>query len=193
MPDGCEPSARVSARREVVTRGKTRKGRRGTLPGSERDREALLERYRRWRNLPEMFFEQAAKHASRNFLWAKPAAGQPYQPLTFAETAERVRALAHGLLALGIRPGDRVALVSENRPEWLISDLAIMAAGAVTVPAYTWKIALVIPKDGGDDASRVVRQSQTGSSSSRTRDSSRSTASAASWGWKAHSAATASR
>ncbi len=44
--------------------------------------------------------------------------------------------LARGLAALGIEPGDRVALVSENRPEWVIADLAIMSAGAVTVPAY---------------------------------------------------------
>ncbi len=44
--------------------------------------------------------------------------------------------LARGLALLGIAPGDRVALVSENRPEWVIADLAIMAAGAVTVPAY---------------------------------------------------------
>jgi len=40
------------------------------------------------------------------------------------------------LAALGIEPGDRVALVSENRPEWVVADLAIMSAGAVTVPAY---------------------------------------------------------
>src|SRR3546814_14279905 len=48
-----------------------------------------------------------------------------------------VRRLARGLAALGVRPGDRVVLVSENRPEWAMADLAIMAAGAVTVPAYT--------------------------------------------------------
>ena len=45
--------------------------------------------------------------------------------------------LARGLLALGIEPGDRVALVSESRPEWVVADLAIMSIGAVTVPAYT--------------------------------------------------------
>jgi len=40
-------------------------------------------------------------------------------------------------VAEGIRAGDRVVLVSENRPEWLIADMAIMAAGGITVPAYT--------------------------------------------------------
>ena len=44
--------------------------------------------------------------------------------------------VALGLKALGIAPGERVALVAENRPEWVLADLAIMSAGAVTVPAY---------------------------------------------------------
>ena len=41
------------------------------------------------------------------------------------------------IISSGLAPGDRVVLVSENRPEWLIADLAIMAAGCITVPAYT--------------------------------------------------------
>ena len=49
----------------------------------------------------------------------------------------RVRHIALGLADLGIKPQDRVALISENRPEWSISDLAILSAGAVTVPLYT--------------------------------------------------------
>ena len=44
--------------------------------------------------------------------------------------------MAGALRQIGIRPGERVALVSENRPEWLIADLAIMTIGAITVPAY---------------------------------------------------------
>ncbi|HEV2669216.1 MAG TPA: AMP-binding protein, partial [Blastocatellia bacterium] len=55
-----------------------------------------------------------------------------------AETfVERVGHVALGLAALGIRRGDRVALLSENRPEWSISDLAILSLGAVNVPIYT--------------------------------------------------------
>ncbi len=45
--------------------------------------------------------------------------------------------LAENLRGLGLKEGDRVVLVSENRPEWCIADLAIMAAGCITVPAYT--------------------------------------------------------
>jgi long-chain acyl-CoA synthetase len=55
-----------------------------------------------------------------------------------AETfVHRVRNVALGLAALGIKPGDRIALISENRPEWSIADLAILSLGAINVPIYT--------------------------------------------------------
>ncbi|MCZ6884943.1 MAG: AMP-binding protein, partial [Alphaproteobacteria bacterium] len=57
--------------------------------------------------------------------------------LSWAEAADQVRRLAGGLTRIGIKPGDRVVLVSENSPQWLIADHAIMAAGAITVPGYT--------------------------------------------------------
>jgi long-chain acyl-CoA synthetase len=56
--------------------------------------------------------------------------------VTGQEVLERVRDLSLGLSACGMRAGDRVALVSESRPEWLLADLAILAAGAVTTPIY---------------------------------------------------------
>ena len=52
------------------------------------------------------------------------------------EMLERIRDLSLGLGALGVSAGDRVALISESRPEWLLCDLAILAGGAVTVPIY---------------------------------------------------------
>jgi long-chain acyl-CoA synthetase len=52
------------------------------------------------------------------------------------ELFEQVRDLSLGLAALGMGPGDRVAVVSESRPEWMLTDLAVIAAGAVTVPIY---------------------------------------------------------
>jgi long-chain acyl-CoA synthetase len=88
-----------------------------------------------WQSLPAMFFEQAAKRNERPFLWDKREG--TWRSITWGETAERVKLLARGLKALGIGKGDRVVLVSENRPEWLIADLAIMSAGAITVPAFT--------------------------------------------------------
>src|SRR6202011_3157045 len=83
---------------------------------------------------PAMFFEQAERLGDKPFLWAKR--DEQYQPVTWAETARDVRRLALGLRSLGIGRGERIGLVSENRPEWIIADLAIMSAGAITVPAY---------------------------------------------------------
>ena len=87
-----------------------------------------------WQSLPQMFFDKAEELGAKPFLWAKRE--DVYRSMSWRECAKTVRALANGLSALGIRPGDRVALVSESRPEWLIADVAIMAAGGVTVPAY---------------------------------------------------------
>jgi long-chain acyl-CoA synthetase len=63
--------------------------------------------------------------------------GGEWVRISAAEFVRRVRHIALGLADLGIRPGDRVALISENRPEWSIVDLAILSAGGVTVPIYT--------------------------------------------------------
>jgi len=52
------------------------------------------------------------------------------------DIVERVRDLSLGLAALGLHRGDRIAIISESRPEWLFADLAILAAGAVTTPLY---------------------------------------------------------
>ena len=84
--------------------------------------------------LTTMFLGQAARRGAAPFLHAR--CGEGWTTVTWAEAAEAVRRLAGALSALGVGPGDRVALISENRPEWLIADHGIMAAGAVTVPAY---------------------------------------------------------
>lgn len=91
--------------------------------------------YATCRSLPTMFFDVAARRSDRPFLWAKR--DRAYRPLAWSEAAEQVRRLARGLVSLGVEPGDRVALVAESRPEWVIADLAIMCIGAITVPAYT--------------------------------------------------------
>jgi long-chain acyl-CoA synthetase len=88
----------------------------------------------RWPNLAAMLFARANERAERPFLWAKRD-GQ-WVALTWREVADLVSRVAAGLSAIGVKPGDRVVLVSESRPEWLIADFAIMTAGAVTVPTY---------------------------------------------------------
>ena len=86
-------------------------------------------------NLVSLFFERAEERGEHPFLWAKTDG--KYRPLSWREVAAQVSDLARGLKAIGVGDGARVVLVSENRPEWLIADLAIMAAGGITVPAYT--------------------------------------------------------
>nr|WP_221214556.1 AMP-dependent synthetase/ligase [Novosphingobium hassiacum] len=81
-----------------------------------------------------MFLDRASARGDAPFLWAKRD-GQ-WHSQSWAQVAAQVCLLAENLRGLGLNPGDRVALVSENRPEWCIADLAVMAAGLVTVPTY---------------------------------------------------------
>ena len=62
--------------------------------------------------------------------------GGSWRSISYRELDERVRALAKGLLELGIRTGDKVGIFSPNRPEWAIADFAILSVGAVSVPIY---------------------------------------------------------
>lgn len=88
-----------------------------------------------WPNLVTMFFDQAERRGDRPFLYRKTDG--EWRSISWREAARQVASLAQALRAIGILPGDRVVLVSENRPEWCIADLGIMAAGAITVPTYT--------------------------------------------------------
>jgi long-chain acyl-CoA synthetase len=85
-------------------------------------------------SLPDEFFAVAGRKGDAPFLWVKRDG--TWVARTWQSVAADVAALARALKALGLSPGDRVVLVSENRPEWLIADYAIMSASLVTVPAY---------------------------------------------------------
>ncbi|UEM04901.1 long-chain fatty acid--CoA ligase [Skermanella rosea] len=91
--------------------------------------------YDRWSSLPGMLFDQVLRQGDRPLLISKQAGDWRRQ--SWEEVARDVRRAAAGLRGLGVGRGDRVAIVAENRPEWLIADFAIMSLGAVTVPAYT--------------------------------------------------------
>ena len=95
-----------------------------------------VETYEAWPNLCALFFDTADKLGDKPCMWAKPRGGA-YRALSWRETETRIGELSRGLRGLGVKPGDRVAMVAENRPEWLIAELAIIAAGAIAVPAYT--------------------------------------------------------
>ncbi|MEC3950912.1 AMP-dependent synthetase/ligase [Sphingobium sp. HWE2-09] len=82
-----------------------------------------------------MFFARAAEKGDAPFLWHKSDGAWHSQSWT--QIARQVASLAAALKAEGLKPGDPVMLVSENRPEFCVADLAIMAAGGITVPTYT--------------------------------------------------------
>ncbi len=82
------------------------------------------------------FAQAAQKYPDRPALSGKPHGSKTWETLTYGEVSGRVKQVSLGLRALGIERGDRVAILSENRPEWAIADLAILAAGAVVVPIY---------------------------------------------------------
>jgi len=88
-----------------------------------------------WPTLPAMMLTRATEWADRPLFrfWRDDA----WRSMTWGEFATQVAALAAFLRRSGVAPGDRVLLVSENRPEFPIADTAIMAIGAVTVPTYT--------------------------------------------------------
>ena len=86
-------------------------------------------------NLVELFLSRADAKGDAPFLGAKRDG--TWRTISWREAAETVCLLAENLRRIGLSDGDRVVLVSENRPEWCLADLAIMAAGCITVPAYT--------------------------------------------------------
>lgn len=85
-------------------------------------------------SLVHMFLERAQQDPSRAALLFKK--NGRYSEITYGDFARRVRHFALGLNRLGVGKGDRVCLLSENRPEWAIADLGILSLGAVNVPIY---------------------------------------------------------
>ena len=87
------------------------------------------------RNLVDTVYDTAAEHGSA-VVFRRRGAGGDWSDVTAARFADEVTALARGLIAAGVQPGDRVALLSRTRYEWTLVDYAVLAAGAVTVPIY---------------------------------------------------------
>jgi long-chain acyl-CoA synthetase len=85
--------------------------------------------------IPHFCFESFRRYDKRDALAFK--VGDVWEYLNGKTVVERVRKIALGLASLGVRAGDRVAIISENRPEWSLVDLAILSLGGVNVPIYT--------------------------------------------------------
>jgi len=85
--------------------------------------------------LVRLFFDAIERHGGLPAAYRSKVNGA-WVALTHAQVAERVKAVSLGLRELGVRPGDRVAILSENRPEWAIADYACLCARAADVPIY---------------------------------------------------------
>lgn len=85
-------------------------------------------------NLVQMFVNRAERYGTKTALLAKQQGR--YREISWHDFSSSVRRFALGLAYLGVQPGDRVCLLSENRPEWAYADLAILSLGAVNVPVY---------------------------------------------------------
>ena len=85
--------------------------------------------------LTQLFFDVMAKFDRPDAMCVRRGAGD-WLPISHRDTERRVRHLALGLRALGLQPGDRIAMISENRPEWAIADWACLTARFADVPIY---------------------------------------------------------
>ena len=87
-----------------------------------------------FRSLPDMLRTNANRYGDKAAMLIK--SGDEWKEITYTEFGEKVRLIAEGLVSLGIAAGEKVALLSENRPEWSMSDFGIQSAKAIVVPVY---------------------------------------------------------
>ena len=99
-------------------------------------------------------FLSASRTGKPDLLIAK--VGGAWRPVSSADFGFTVRALSLGLNALGVQPGDRVAILSENRPEWAMADYAILCAGGWSVPIYPTLPAAQIAPLLNDSGARAI-------------------------------------
>ena len=119
------------------------------------------------RHLVEILRTTAARHEDRPALYWK--IGSSWHNHTYGQVIDQVDGVASGLIGLGVAEGDRVALFSQNRPEWALADFAVQSVRAVTVPIYATntadQVAYILNQSGsrivfaGDDSQRAVVES----------------------------------
>ena len=105
--------------------------------------------------LISMFEAAVQQYGNKPALAHKPKGGT-YQDISYTEFGASVDALRKGLNALGVQKGDRVAILSENRPEWAISDFGILKAGAVNVPMFSTLTAAQVGYILKDSGAKII-------------------------------------
>jgi long-chain acyl-CoA synthetase len=99
--------------------------------------------------LAQTFEQQVQRYGSRAFL--RDRHDGSWRDHSWISISERAMRLRGGLLRMGLKPGDRVAILSDNSPEWVVVDLAVLGAGGVVVPLYT--------TSGGEETRHVLADS----------------------------------
>src|SRR5271169_1544249 len=99
--------------------------------------------------IPRLFWKRVIQWSDRTALREK--VNGLWREISWGEYGLHTRNAALGLMALGLQPGDRVAIISENNPEWLYSDMGTLAAGGVTVGIY--------PTDSANQVEYVLNHS----------------------------------
>ena len=105
--------------------------------------------------LVSMFEHSIQQYGNRLALAHKPR-GDTYQDISYTEFGKSVDAFSKGLNVLGVQKGDRIAILSENRPEWAISDFGILKAGAVNVPMFSTLTAAQISYILKDSGAKII-------------------------------------
>ncbi len=111
------------------------------------------------KTLNELFNQSVERFREKELLRYKK--GGKWQSLAYGEVARRVRELALGLSGLGIDSGDRIAIWSENRPEWNLADLASLAVGSPDVPIYSTQARAQVEYILNDSNARAIFVSST--------------------------------
>ena len=102
-----------------------------------------------------MFEDAVQQYGDKPALAHKPRGGT-YQDISYTEFGASVDAFSKGLNALGVQKGDRVAILSENRPEWAISDFGILKTGAVNVPMFSTLTAAQVGYILKDSGAKII-------------------------------------
>jgi len=115
--------------------------------------------------IPEMFDRITTKYANEQRPMLMHKVDKRYRGISFTEYRRKVELFALGLASLGVKKEDKVAIISENRPEWIVADMAIVSLGAIDVPVYptlTPKQIEYIFKDAGVKIAVVSNSLQLG-------------------------------
>ena len=101
-------------------------------------------------------FEHSIQHYSDKPALAHKPKGGTYLDITYTELGESVDAFTKGVNALGVQKNDRVAILSENRPEWAITDFGSLKVGAVTVPMFSTLTAAQVSYILKDSGAKII-------------------------------------